>query len=188
MRNLPTVLLGVAAIGLIGAVAYAADAPQTHVLTIPLPGGGVEQIRYTGGVAPKVVVQQPSPAAAAWAAQFGADSPFAMLDRIQAEMDREIAAILQRSIAVRAAPAMSAGQLRARAGNAPAGARSYSVVSTFSGGHECTQSVEVTSQGPGQPPKVVRQSSGDCGAAQPATPAAPAAPAAAIPPGRRTSI
>jgi hypothetical protein len=186
MRNLPTVLLGVAAIGLIGAVAYAADAPQTHVLVIPLPGGGVEQIRYTGEVAPKVIVRRGSPADAAWAAQFGAESPFAMLDRIQAEMDREVAAMLQRSIAVRSAPAMSASRLQATVGNAPAGARSYSVVSTFSGDHECTQSVEVTSQGPGQPPKVVRQSAGDCAAAQ--SPPAPASPTPPIPPGRRTSI
>ncbi len=188
MRNLSTVLLGVATIGLIGAVAYAADAPQTHVLTIPLPGGGVEQIRYTGDKAPRVIVQEGSPAAAAWAAQFGANSPFAMLDRMQAEMDREMAAMLRRSFAMPSMPTMSADPLQqATIGNAPAGAQSYSVVSTFSGGHACTQSLEVTSQGPGQPPKVVRQSSGDCGAAQ-AAPAQPSAPAAAIPPGRRTSI
>ncbi|HXQ10921.1 MAG TPA: hypothetical protein VN805_07975 [Caulobacteraceae bacterium] len=187
MRKLRTVLLGVATIGLIGAVAYAADAPQTHVLTIPLPGGGVEQIRYSGNVAPTVMFRQGSPAAAAWANPFGAGSPFAMLDRIQAEMDRQMAAMLQHRMIMPTMPQIRGGPLQqVTAGAPPAGAQqSYSMVSTFSGGHACTESVEVTSQGAGQPPKVVRQSSGDCGAA---ARAAPAAPAAAIPPGRRTSI
>jgi hypothetical protein len=187
MRNLPSVLLGVAAIALIGAVAYAADPPQTHVLTLQLPGGGVEQIRYTGDVAPKIVFQRGPPAPAAWASQLGGD-PFAALDRIQAEMDREIAGMLQHRLVAPAMRAMSTGPLQQTTmGNAPAGATSYSMVSTFSGGHQCTQSVEVTSQGPGKAPKVVRQSSGDCGAAQ-AAPSAPAATPTAIPPGRRTSI
>ncbi len=186
MRTLRTALLGVATIGLIGAVAYAADAPQTHVLTIPLPGGGVEQIRYSGDVAPTVTVRQGSPAAAAWANQFGPDSPFAVLNRIQAEMDRQMAAIMQNRMVMPTMPQIGGGQVQhVTVGNLPPGANSYSMVSTFSGGHECTESVEVTSQGPGQPLKVVRQSSGDCGAA---AKAAPAAPAAVIPPGRRTSI
>jgi hypothetical protein len=184
MRTLRTALLGVAAIGLIGAVAFAADAPRTHVLIIPLPNGGVEQIRYSGDVAPAVTFRQGSPAAAAWASPFGPGSPFAMLDRIQAEMDRQMAAMLQHPMVM---PQIGGGQLQhVTAGEPPAGAQqSYSMVSTFSGGPSCTQSVEVTSQGPGQPPRVVRQSSGDCGAG---AKAAPAAPAVAIPPGRRTSI
>jgi hypothetical protein len=188
MRNLRTALLGIAAIGLIGAVAYAADAPKTHVLTIPLPNGGVEQIRYTGDVAPTVVFRQGSPAAAAWASPFGPGSPFAVLDRIQAEMDRQMAAMMQHPLVMPPMPQVAGGRLQqVTAGAIPPGAQSYSVVSTVSGGHACMQSVEVTSQGPGQAPKVVRRSSGDCGAAQTA-PAAPAAPAVAIPPGRRTSI
>ena len=38
----------------------------------------------------------------------------------------------------------------------------YSVVSTFSGGHACTRTVEVTSQGSGKAPSVIRKTSGDC--------------------------
>jgi hypothetical protein len=187
MRTLRTALLGVAAIGLIGAVAFAADAPRTHVLIIPLPNGGIEQIRYSGDVAPAVTFRQGSPAAAAWASPFGPGSPFAMLDRIQAEMDRQMAAMLQHPMVMPTMPHIGGGPLQqVTAGALPAGAQqSYSMVATVSGGHACTESVEVTSQGPGQPPKVVRQSSGDCGSA---AKAAPAAPAVAIPPGRRTSI
>jgi hypothetical protein len=188
MRNLRTVLLGVATIGVIGAVAFAADAPKTHVLTIQLPGGGVEQIRYTGDVAPKVIVQQGPAPTIAWAAPSGAESPLAMLDRMRAEMDREMAEMRRHPMATPAWPRIGGGQLQqVTAGAMPPGAQSYSMVTTVSGGHACTESVQVTSQGPGQPPKVVRQSSGDCAAAG-GVPPDPAAPAAPIPPGRRTSI
>jgi hypothetical protein len=184
MRTLRTVILGVATIGLIGAVAYAADAPRTHVLTIQLPNGGVEQIRYSGDIAPTVTFRRSSPAAIDGASPFGAESPFAMLDRIQAEMDRQMAAMMQHPMALPPMPQIGGNALQqVTSGSLPPGAQSYSIVSSISGGHECTQSVEVTSQGPGQAPKVVRQSSGDCGAN-----AAPASPPAVIPPGRRTSI
>jgi hypothetical protein len=183
MRNLRTILLGAATIGLIGAVAYAADAPRIHVLTIPLPGGGVEQIRYSGDVAPTVTFRQGSPAAVAWANPRGPDSAFAMIDRIQAEIDRQMAAVLQHPLAMPNLAPPGAGLQGADGGAAPASAQSYSMVSTFSGGHGCTQSIEVTSAGPGQPPKVVRQSSGDCGAAGKTAPKTVPAP-----PGPRTSI
>ncbi len=185
MRILRNILLLGAAIGVVGAVAYAADAPKVHVLTIQLPGGGIEQIRYTGDVAPKVVFRQAPDALAAWDSQFGPD-PFAMLQRVQAEMDREMAVMMQNRVALPAMPGIlgPGGLQQVTAGALPPGGQSLSVVSTFAGGHHCTQSVEVTSQGPGQPPKVVRQSSGDCAGA----PSAPAVPAVAIPPGRRTSI
>ena len=70
MRILRNVLLAGATIAVVGAVAYAADAPKVHVLTIPLPGGGVEQIRYTGDVAPKVVFRQAPDAQAALASEI----------------------------------------------------------------------------------------------------------------------
>ncbi|HLK24962.1 MAG TPA: hypothetical protein VKT30_09910 [Caulobacteraceae bacterium] len=181
MRILRNVLLIGSAVGIVGAVAYAADAPKTHVLTIPLPGGGVEQIRYTGDVAPRVTFRQAPEALAAFGPQIG--DPFAMMQRIQAEMDREMAAMLQHPMAIPPMQGLSGAPLQAvTMGSAPAGAQSYSVVSRVSGGHQCTESVEITSEGPGRPPKVVRQTSGDCGGAS-------AAPhAVAIPPGRRTSI
>jgi len=60
-------------------------------------------------------------------------------------------------------------------GNAPAGTESVTVVSTSNGGKTCTRTTEVTSQGPGKPPKVVTNVSGDCaGVAAPVAPAPPA--------------
>src|SRR5579883_3112333 len=59
---------------------------QTHVMTVPLPGGGVAEIRYAGAVAPQVFIDA---APAALPAFFGAGSPFAEFDRVAAAMDRE---------------------------------------------------------------------------------------------------
>ena len=54
-------------------------------------------------------------------------------------------------------------------GNLPAAADSVSVVSVSNGGSSCTRTTEVVSQGPGKPPKVTTNVSGNCGAAaQPA--------------------
>ncbi len=113
MRTLRTALLaGVAAsaIGFPGAAL--AQSPQTHVMTVRLPGGGVEQIRYTGDVPPQVVVaESPAPieAFAPMPSLFGPQSPFAALDRISAEMDRQAAAMFRQADAL-AAQARS-GQL-----------------------------------------------------------------------------
>jgi hypothetical protein len=49
-----------AAVGFCGIAA--AQSPQAHVLTIRLPGGGIEQIQYTSKVAPRVFVSDvPAP-------------------------------------------------------------------------------------------------------------------------------
>ena len=45
------------------------------------------------------------------------------------------------------------------------GARSVSVVSTLSGGHVCTRSVEVYASPEGGRPRIVTRTSGDCGPA-----------------------
>ena len=50
-------------------------------------------------------------------------------------------------------------------GNLPAGATSTSIVSYSNGGATCTRTTEVVSQGPGKPPKVTSNVSGDCSAA-----------------------
>jgi hypothetical protein len=165
MRTLRTAFLaGVAAsvIGLSGAAL--AQTPRTHVMTVRLPGGGLAQIRYTGDVAPQIVFDE-APAMGDVLSPnslFGASSPFAMLDRIAAEMDRRAAAMFRQADAL-AAQARSGQPTEAAFGNLPAGSQSYSSVSTISGNGVCTQSVEITSQGNGAAPRVVRRSSGNCG-------------------------
>jgi hypothetical protein len=165
LRN--TFLAGVAAAALAGfSDLAAAETPNTHVMTIALPGGGTAEIRYTGDVAPRVTL---NPAAdsfdlwspAAWA--FGPNSPFATLDRISAEMDREAAALFRQAQMLASQPP---GQLtEAAARNLPPGTQSWSFVSTMSGNGVCTQSVEITTPANGGPPRVVKHSSGDCGSA-----------------------
>src|SRR3954447_13404214 len=186
MASLRTALFGaIAAIG-IGA-AGAAPAQTLNTMTVPVPGGGVAQIRYIGDVPPQIVFM-PAPAALnSWtpvSSVFGYESPFAMLDQIAAEMDQRAAAMLRYAEAM--ASRASAGEITEAAfGAPPPGSESYSYVSTISGGGVCTQSVHITSRGDG-PPRVERQSSGNCGsmAAPPAgRPAVqPAAPAPSVRP------
>jgi hypothetical protein len=182
-----TVLAGVAAIGMATGIglAGAASAQTAHVMTVPVPGGGVAQIRYFGDVPPRVAFV-PAPAAFdGWmpvSAVFGYNSPFAMLDRIAAEMDRQAAAMFRYAEAVDRAA--TGGFAAAGLGAIPWGGESYSYLSTISGNGVCTQSVRITSRGDGAPPLVEKHSSGNCGAAagpsgrsgvQPAAPV-PAAP------------
>jgi hypothetical protein len=163
MRNLRKALgAGVAVLAAIGFCGVAAaQSPQFHVMTIALPGGGVEQIHYTGPVAPQVSVSD-MPAFAALPPLFATTSPFADLERISAMMDRQSERML------REAAALSTGATlpNVTAVNAlPAGAQEYSFVATMNGSNVCSRSVEITSQGNGAAPHVVTHTSGDCGAA-----------------------
>lgn len=149
MRVVRTALMaGVAAVAVAGFSGWAhAQSPQVHVMTVQLPGGGVDVIHYTGDVPPQVVLAN-GPAAVAAAplpSLFGPDSPFAELQRISAAMDRQAAPLMQTDFA-----------------NLPPGTQGFSFVSTMSGNGVCTQSVEITQNGNGAP-HVVRHSSGNCG-------------------------
>ncbi len=140
----------IAAIGI--GVAGAASAQSVHVMTVPVPGGGVAQIRYIGEVPPQIVFV-PAPAAFdPWmpvSSVFGHE--FAIRD---ARPDRG-----------RDGPARG-GDVplcrgngrprqcrRSRRGGDPGRCRragqSYSYVSTISGSGVCTQSVRITSRGDG---------------------------------------
>lgn len=162
--------------------ALAAREANTHVVSVALPDGSIEQIHYTGDVAPQIVV---APAAVAmpmlpsdvFSAAFGPDSPFAEMDRISAEMSRQSEAMMRQAAAMAAQPAGAVTPTAAA--NMPAGSFHYTMVSTSSGAGTCTQSVQVTSMGEGQQPKVINSSSGDCKAMNAAGPKAAAAPAAA---------
>src|SRR4051794_37390725 len=163
MSSLRKALLArIAAIGI--GLSGAASAQSVHVMTVPVPGGGVAQIRYTGEVPPQIGFV-PAPAAFdPWMqvfSVFGPESPFAMLDRISAEMDRRAAAMF-RYADVMAAGAPAGEVAEAASGAMPPGSQSYSYVSTISGSGVCTQSVRITSRGDG-PPRVERHSSGNCG-------------------------
>jgi len=153
----------------VAALAIGAAAPalaQTRVMTVALPDGGTAQIEYTGNIPPRVSFTSTPTALEPFlpvSAFFGPQSPFAMIQRISAEMDREAAAMLRYADSV-GARAQGGQPIEVAFGNMPPGSRSYSFVSTVSGNGVCARSVEVTSTGNGAP-KVVSHSSGNCGPA-----------------------
>ncbi len=152
MRLSRTVLLsGAAALGLTGLAALAhAQTATTRVMTVQLPSGQIEQIQYTGDVPPRVVL---APSAVAF------ESPFAMLERMSADMDRQAEAML-RAVHQMAMQPMIPPTMQAGFGQIPAG------------GGVCMRSVQITYLGNGQAPHVVSRTSGDCGPSSgPATPA-----------------
>ena len=166
MRNIRIALLGiVAAVALAGTAA--AQDPNTHVMKVQMPGGGIAEIRYTGKVPPRVVFTSGPAALAAFdpfSSIAGPGSPFAMMERVSAEMDRQAAAILAQADNLAAQARSGSPQiLQTGLGNMPPGSTGYSYVSTMSSNGVCTQSVEITSQGNGAPPKLVWHRSGNCG-------------------------
>lgn len=158
--NLPkTVLLaGAGAFALAGLAQ--AQVPDSRVMSIRLPDGQVEQIRYTGDVAPDVVLLPQAPAAP----QMMAGDPFALLRRISAMMDAQAAAMMQ------------AMAMQPLAMQPLAGAGGFGPVAVAAGPGVCMRSVQVTYTGHGAP-HVVARTAGDCGGA----PGQGAAHAVAIP-------
>ena len=158
MRKVTKLLLaGAGALTLSGVAIAAAD--NHHIMNVVMPDGSVAQIHYVGNVAPQVV--------AVPAAQTVAMAdPFEMMDRISYEMDRRMDAMLQQASAMaQAAPAANGQLSEAALKSMPPGTVSYSFTSYSSGnGASCSQSVQVTSLGQNQAPKVERQSQGDCSA------------------------
>lgn len=159
MRTVPKFLLAGAGVLAIAGAAVAAN-DRAHVMNVALPDGTIARIHYVGDVAPKIVV---TPTPAVMPVAFAAD-PFAMFDHISLAMDRQMDAMLQQASALASAAPGPNGQLsEAALKSLPAGTVSYSYASYSSGnGGGCSQSVQVTSLGANQAPKVVKQSSGDC--------------------------
>jgi len=162
MRTVRTAFLAsAAALAVAGATGLAlAATPVFHTMTIRLPGGGVEHIRYTGKVAPSVAFV--SGPAVANIGYWDAAWPFADFDRISAMMDRQFAQMMDQARALDQMAA-SGGLNEAVLKDAPPGTSSYSMVTTVGGNGVCSRSVQITSSPGGGKPKVVSQSSGNCG-------------------------
>ena len=114
MRIIPTALLaGVGSLALIGA-AFAHTPTPTHHVSIRLPNGAVEEIEYSGNIAPHISFRQAPAIQTAYPspfAMFGPNSPFAAMERISAEMNREAAQLMQQVNAIAAAPLPGPGRL-----------------------------------------------------------------------------
>jgi len=175
-KNRTAVLAGVAALIAVGTAVAATH--NSHVMKIAMPDGSIAKIEYQGDVAPKVAVA-PQPFGLAEMslpvavfdpfvlASLGSDqtswAPFAELDRMTAQIDRDMRAVIDQASAMQAQMAAPTGKLDMAAfGKMPAGTVHYSFVSTSTGKGSCGQSVQITSYGGNAEPKVVRTSSGDC--------------------------
>jgi hypothetical protein len=156
-------LAGVAAVALAGLTGIAeAGSPETHVLTLRLPDGQVEQVRYMGDLPPTVFLTPAArPAFAAPPDPFAAD-PFVMFEQISAALDRQEAAMFRMINAV--AEPNGAG---------------FATIPVLAGPGVCSRSVQITFEGNGQAPRIVSRTSGDCGVAhgKPAPVMLPNAPA-----------
>ena len=164
---------GIAVLALAGTAAIAdpqgSQVPM-HVMTVALPGGGVERIAYTGNMAPQVIVA-PAPLAMGWAAPaaFWNDPSLAMLDRISAEMDRQMDVLFRQAEAMAAQPP-AGGFSEAVGRDLPPGTQSWSVTTISTGSGACMRTVETTMTGNGKA-RTVSHQSGDCGSARDARPA-----------------
>lgn len=165
MRKIHIAILTAVATLAVAGTAMAASERQ-HVLNLALPDGSIEHIRYSGDAPPPVVFLPTHSAPIASVDAFDA-APFAMFDRMAAEMDRQADTMLRQAAMMASQPAAAAGKIDDAAfGNLPAGTVHYSFVSTSSGnGRTCTRSTQIVSQGPKLQPKMISQTSGDCGAA-----------------------
>lgn len=173
--NTKLILAGAVVAGLAAAGAMAAE--NSHVLTLRLPDGSQEQIRYTGDVAPKVRILSGPQTYVAFAPMFdafGQYSPFAAMDRMSEAMDRDAARLLSQAQPILAGVG---GLKQVDLGNLPPGVSGYTVVSTFSGGKMCTHTTRYSAGEGGSPAKVLTSSSGDCGPAKSGGPEMTAAPA-----------
>jgi hypothetical protein len=171
MRKIQTALLAGAVVMGLGAVAslatfvpsLASSKPPTHELTLQLPGGGTETIAYAGNAMPKVTFYThqiatlwPAPFSVRWMAPS-----FVALDPVIADMDRQFDMLASLPLLM---PPMPDPPLSAAAlSNFPAGT-SYSMVSEASGNGVCTRFTQITKAPGDAKPKIVSQSSGNCGA------------------------
>jgi len=148
---------------MLGGAAVAASL-NTHLMTVPLPDGSVARIEYVGDVPPRVTI---APGAEPRMGAFvgPATTPFGMFDHWAVDLRRQFEAMSRQMNDLDPRSAGGIGPGLAAYGSMPAGSSSVTVISTSNGKDSCTRTTQVTSVGPGKPPKVVSNVSGKCSAA-----------------------
>lgn len=165
----PILIAGAAALALTAAVtaAVASGPSDRHEITFQLPGGGSERIEYTGE-APQVVIS-PTPLAWPWTAPggFWTTPSFASLERMSADMDREMDALFRNDLAsFSSEPKLDDATLA----NLPPGTFSTTWFSTSFGNGFCTRITQVSKPASGSKPQIVSHETGDCGSKSVTTP------------------
>ena len=174
MRMMPKVIVAGLATAFLAGGAVAADR-AIHTMNVALPDGSVAQVHYVGDQQPQVAIVP----VAVRRVPVAMIDPFADMDRMFAAMQAQSDAMLRQASMMARMPATAGGQLQhADMRNLPAGTVSYSYVSTTSS-NGCTQTVETSSDGSSDQPKVIRTSAGKCDGAKamPAVADGTAAPA-----------
>lgn len=149
----------VAALSVAGFCGLAVAADALHTMTLKSPGGDTVTIHYTGNVAPKVAFAPPSNMAAFQ--QF--QSPFAMMDRIAAQMDRQMDAMINEANAMMARMPDNNAAVLADFWNMPMVPGGLSAIANGGKGTFCMKSMEITSTGDGKAPHVATHTAGNCG-------------------------
>jgi hypothetical protein len=160
-------IAGVTCAALLGGVALAKDSFKT--MTVTLPDGGTAVVRYTGNVPPRISFRGTSGSDAragqmTAAAFAGMPDPFATMERIEADMDARMGAMMQAADRMARAPMNANPLFSADLKDMPPGASSFSFASSVSGNGVCMRSTQITSDGKSAP-KVVSRVSGNCGTA-----------------------
>lgn len=163
MRLMSKVLVGgVATIALAG-TAVAAD-HAVHVMNVAMPDGSLAKVRYIGDTPPQIRFVPVSEALPIVPVAM-VDPSFAAMDHLFAEMDAQANAMMRQAAMLSQMPATNAPLQQTDMQKLPAGAVSYSYVSTTSS-NGCTQTIRMTSDGSSQQPKVIRTSAGQCDSAK----------------------
>jgi hypothetical protein len=163
MKRTPKFFLAGAAMAVLAGTAALAD--NLHHMTLTAPGGGRVQIAYAGDTAPTVRFLTPQmirDRAPVWSPFAEMERISAIMDAMDARMDRQIAAGMYqaRQMMARPAPGLNSAELQ----SLPAGTQSWSVTTISNGNNVCTRSVRVVSRGDGVKPQVISNSSGGCNA------------------------
>jgi hypothetical protein len=168
MRKIHAALLaGAVVVGLGAVTGLAAFAPsligqKTHELTLQLPSGGTETIAYSGKTVPKVTFHSDRFAAFWPVTSYDWMMPsFVALDPFIADMNRHLDMLATTPLLIPSVPdqPLSAAALS----NLPSGT-SYSMVSETLGNGVCTRFTQITKTAGDAKPKIVSQTTGDCGA------------------------
>ena len=158
----PLLLAGATIAGLAVLAPAVARELNSHKMTVPVPGGGVATIEYSGDVAPKVsflpVAGSQLVDPFAWSAAFDMPS-FAALDRMAADMDRRMNVMLHRAEMLSRLP-QDDSLRRAVMQGLPPGTTSFSMVETSTGNGVCTKVTRITQGAEDAKPQVVSQTSG----------------------------
>jgi hypothetical protein len=159
------IIAGAAFIGLAGLAPTLAREHQTHTVTVRVPGGGVETIEYTGEIAPTISFEH-IPVFGPVADPFVAFTPMGItscsaLDRISAEMDRQMDMMMHQAQML-AGLAQNQPLYSGVLTGAPEGA-TFSMVSESSSNGACSRLTRITQSAGDAKPRVVSQTSGNCG-------------------------